>query len=433
MERMKKIMAVVTILAFVLGGFLTPVSANESQEPSAGSGEAVVSTPATDGSGAVATPEASIASCTVPTMIYLNDGLGSVDVDYFNTKDEIFANWSFDNGGCAIEEYKYRVIKLSPWQAVTDWRTTTEESITVDLPSLSLPSLVEGEKYIIKVKAKNSVDWSDKYKTDGQTLDLTAPTMNYFALQQNRPYGGGINLQFSANDSNEIKNFQIYRNGLLYDTVLGATNTYADIISGDNVEFTYYIQAVDAAGNVSLPSNLQSAIVDDIAPGAPSISYWIGGKNIVIFWPAVLNASTYEIYRNGALIYSGPNIKYTDTNTVRGQTYNYTVYALDKAGNKSLASNTLSIYIPKPKVSSVATTGEVQGTSTATPEKTEQISPSPSPSGEVEASETAGPEETQEEAKTNWSLIIAIIIAAAIVISGVLYWWYAREDEDDEI
>lgn len=432
MKRVKKIMAVITIMAFVLGGFLPVAAADESQEVSAGSEAAVVSASVTEESGAVAAPAESITVCTVPTMTSLNDGLGSVDVDYFNTQDEISANWSFNDNGCAIEEYKYRVIKIAgptPWQAITDWASTDKEYITVD--SLSL---VEGETYIIKVIAKNLEGPSEKYKTNGQTLDMTAPLMNYLHLGQNKPYGGEINLIWvPATDANEIANYQIYRNGLLYDTVSGATNTYADVISGDKVEFTYYVKAIDTAGNISEPSNLQSVVVDDVVPGAPSISYWIGGKNIVIFFPAVPNASTYEIYRSGALIYSGPETKYTDTQTVRGETYNYTAYALDEAGNRSLVSNTLEIYIPKPRVSSVATTGEVQGTATATPEKTEQISPSPSPSGEVEATESSAPEETQEEGKTNWSLIIAIIIAAAIVVAGVLYWWYAREEEEDEI
>lgn len=437
MKRVKKIMAVITILAFVFGGFLPVAAANGGQELSAGSGETVVSKPVSEESGAVAAPAESITSCTVPTMIYLNDGLGGVDVDYFNTKDEISANWDFDDKGCLITEYKYRVIKFAgptPWQVITGWIPTTDKFATVDLISLALPSLIEGEKYGIKVIAKNSEGPSEKYKTDGQTLDLTSPVMNYFALQQDRPYGGGINLIWvPATDLNEIASYQIYRNGLIYDTVSGITSTYVDAISGDNVEFTYYIKAVDVAGNISESSNLQSAVVDDVAPAAPSISYWIGGKNIVIFFPAVPGASNYEIYRNGVLIKSGAETKYTDTNTVRGQTYSYNVYALDEAGNRSLISNMLEIYIPKPKVSSVATTGEVQGTATGTTEKTEQISPSPSPSpGEVKAEESSAPEETQEEAKTNWSLIIAIIIAAAIVVAGVLYWWYAREEEEED-
>jgi hypothetical protein len=222
-----------------------------------------------------------------------------------------------------------------------------------------------------------------------------------------------------------------YRNGLLYDTVSGITNTYIDAISGDNIEFVYYVTAVDVAGNVSGPSNLQSATVDDIAPAAPFISYWIGGGNIVVFWPAVAGATNYELYRNGILIKSGLEVKYTDTHLTKGQTYSYAVYALDEAGNKSGPSNTLQIFVPNPTVSSVSTgEGQVQG-ETTTPGQQVSPSPSPSPSGEVKASESSKPEETTDESKTNWSLIIAIIIAAAIVVSGVLYWWYAREEEDE--
>lgn len=443
MKRVKKAIAVVSIMAFIFGGFITTASASPSQEPSADNEEVVASMPAANESEEAVTTGGRIANgCTVPTINYLNDGLTSLDVDYFNTKDEISANWDFiTDESCPIIKYKYRVVKkqgATPWEAVTDWvviNDPSQKQVTADSLSGLITPLEEGEIYVVKVKAKNSAGWSDKYKSDGQILDFTPPTMNYFALQQNKPYGGGIHLEFSANDLNGIKSYQIYRNGLLYDTVSGITNTYVDAISGDIVEFTYYVTAVDVAGNVSEPSNLQSAVVDDVAPGAPSISYWIGGGNIVIFWPAVPGATNYELYRDGVLIKSGPEVKYTDTNLTKGQTYNYTVYAVDEAGNKSGPSNTLAIYVPKPRVSTVATTatgGEVQS---ATTTQGEQVSPSPlpSPSGEVKASESSQPEETAETKKTNWSLIIAIIIAAAIVIAGVLYWWYARGDEENEI
>lgn len=372
--------------------------------------------------------------CEEPTggLVYDGEIIGQ-DAAYFNNASEIAANWSgFNDQGNAIIKFRYSVwrkVSGSPAVKIIDWTKTTNNHFENGID----PSPIEGAKYFTKVEAKNICGWSDIAKSDGEILDTVAPITNYFALQQNKPYGGIIHLVWvPASDANGIKNYQIYRNGLLYDTVNGATTSYNDVISGDNVVFSYYLKAVDLAGNISDPSNGQQAAVDDVAPAAPSISYFIGGGNIVIFWPVVSGATNYEVYRGGTLIHSGSETKFTDVHPTKGMTHNYVVYAFDEAGNKSGPSNTLSIYVPQPTVSSAATSGQVQGTSTGTTQGETQVSPSPSPSpsGEVKASESSVPAEEGTN-KTNWSLIIAIIIAAAIVVAGVLYWWYAREDEDE--
>ena len=408
MKRIKKIIAVVSIMVFVFGSFISTASASPSL------------------------------CSTVPTGGKVNDGRTG-DHRYFNTPTQISANWGdFVTSGeeCQITDYQYRIREVGLVDPVVDWESSTGAVLfTEDLAS---GVLEEGEKYITDVKAINSLGPSLPVSSLGQVLDITKPTIDSFSLFQNKPYGESVTLSWSASDTDGsgIKSYQLYRNGIPLGSALDkSVSSYADTIFGDNLTFSYYLIATDEAGNPSLQSTMLFATVDDVAPAAPSISYWIGGKNIVIFWPGVAGASNYEIYRNGILIKSGVETKYTDTDTVRGKTYSYVVYALDGAGNKSTASNTFEIYVPKPRVSTVSTTatgGQAQGETTTQGQQVSP-SPSPSPSGEVEATETSAPEETAEESKTNWSLIIAIIIAAAIVISGVLYWWYAREEEEDEI
>jgi hypothetical protein len=363
-------------------------------------------------------------------------GVAGIEKSYFNTIDQISGNWSgFETTlECPIIKYKYSIRKVSlPKETIIDWRVPANPTDT-NIIEASL-SLEEGAKYVIWVKARNQGGWSKAVRSSGQTLDLTAPVINYLGLQQNRPYGGGIVLNWvPANDAYGIDQYQIYRNDTLLTTVNGGVNSFADTISGDNINFSYFIKAVDQAGNISDPSNIQSVLVDDVAPSAPIISSFVGGGKIAIAWGAVVGATSYELYRDGALVKSGLETEYTDTNIIKGNTYSYAAFAFDEAGNKSNPSNTLQIFVPKPTVSSVATTaaaGQVQGETTAPGEQQISPSPSPSPSGEVKASESTQPSETAETKKTNWSLIIAIIIAAAIVVAGVLYWWYAREEEDE--
>ncbi|TSC90328.1 MAG: fibronectin type III domain-containing protein, partial [Candidatus Berkelbacteria bacterium Licking1014_96] len=298
-------------------------------------------------------------SCSVPTLNYLYDGLGT-DVNYFNKKNQISANWKFNDNGCPITEYKFRVIKgagITSWQQVTDWLSTVENQARVILPNLGLPSLVGGETYFFKVMARNSAGWSEKYKTDGQMLDTLKPQINSFSLLQDKPYGEKVTLSWSTSDiGSGIKNYQIYRNGAPLGSILDkSVLSYADTIFGDNLTYAYYVIAIDEAGNYSSRSMTLFAAVDNIAPAAPSISYWIGGGKIIIFWPTMAGVSAYKVYRNGALVQSGTDATYADTGIIKGQTYSYVVYAFDVAGNGSFASNTLEIYVPKPRVSSTAT------------------------------------------------------------------------------
>lgn len=438
MRKVKKVIAIISILAFVFGSLLATVSVGPSQARAAADEKIGAETSEDEGES----EEVDISTiCDKPTGGVVYDGVVvGQDAEYFNDVSKISANWDgFTSDPLdPIIKYQYSVWKKvsGPDTKIVDWTKINDPSLksfTAIAPFLV--DLEEGGLYYTKVKAKNSCGWSKPaVKSNGQTLDTEKPQIDSFSLLQDKPYGENVTLSWSASDTggSGIESYQLYRNGIPLGSALDeSVLSYADTIFGNNLTYSYYLIATDEAGNSSLQSTTLLATVDDVAPGAPVISYWIGGGNIVIFFSPVANATNYEIYRNGMLIYSGPEVKYTDTQLTKGQTYNYTAYALDEAGNKSGPSNTLEIYVPKPRVSTVATTatgGQVQGETTT---QGQQVSPSPSPSGEVQASESSQPSETAETKKTNWSLIIAIIIAAAIVISGVLYWWYAREEEDE--
>ena len=58
---------------------------------------------------------------------------------------------------------------------------------------------------------------------------------------------------------------------------------------------------------------------------------------------------TYDIYKNGVYIASTNTIKYTVTGLTPATTYTFYVIAKDKAGNKSVPSNIVTITTPKRK------------------------------------------------------------------------------------
>ncbi|MCX6811292.1 MAG: lamin tail domain-containing protein [Candidatus Berkelbacteria bacterium] len=365
---------------------------------------------------------------------------------FINKIDELTFNWDgFIDNESIIIEYE--------WEVYDDTDTEIYQgTIAGDANGYTLAGigLDEGREYKVEVADINNA-WleSDEVESLSIIADVSAPSAIEDLTVSEKPYDtdGQLHLIWSASADNlggsGVEKYEVYRvtssttvlaGWVLHDEAVTSYN-FTDNFYGDSVWVEYYVLVVDKVNNKTSAgdSGIDSTIVDTVAPAAPVINYTRDGNIITINWQAVAGATSYVVYRDGAPIPVGGALSYIDYSSKKGETHSYYVVAVDAVGNVSAPSNTLEIYVPKPKVSSVATTGEVQGTSTGTTEKTEQVSPSPSPSpsGEVKASESSKPAETAETKKTNWSLIIAIIIAAAIVIAGVLYWWYAREEEDE--
>jgi fibronectin type 3 domain-containing protein len=276
--------------------------------------------------------------------------------------------------------------------------------------------------------------------------DLTVVDKPYAINQVTLSWSAAFDDESETSNVSGIKSYFIYRSTALsinqfVGEVLddGSTSySFIDIFPpADNLECAYLIRVVDKAGNTSSHSNVDRTIIDNIAPVAPTISYSYEDGAVIISWAPVDDAGAgYAVFRNGMFVQQSSDTKYIDQATIKGSTYSYYVVAVDLSGLNSGPSNTLEVFIPQPRVSSVATAGtggNVLAESTTGQEETVSPSPSPSPLGEVQGSESTSPsaeEEAQEEGKTNWSLIIAIIIAAIIVIAGLLYWWYSREEDE---
>jgi hypothetical protein len=73
------------------------------------------------------------------------------------------------------------------------------------------------------------------------------------------------------------------------------------------------------------------------APSAAPAAINITTTSATIYWSSVPGATGYELYRGGVLVYSGPNVTFTDTglspNTVYGYTARaYNAYAVSPHG-----------------------------------------------------------------------------------------------------
>ncbi|MFD4785652.1 fibronectin type III domain-containing protein [Streptomyces sp. NPDC058459] len=119
--------------------------------------------------------------------------------------------------------------------------------------------------------------------------------------------------------------------------------SWTDKAAAERTAYTYYVAAVDAAGNPSATRATASAARGDHAP-APATGMTAVFKprtGIVLRWtPSTSDdVDRYDLYRDGHLYRAGVwGATYTDETVDRGHTYTYTVVAVDRAGNRSPVS-----------------------------------------------------------------------------------------------
>jgi hypothetical protein len=188
----------------------------------------------------------------------------------------------------------------------------------------------------------------------GDTTAPTAPTNLTAALA-----GSTANLSWTAGTDNVgVTGHRVSRDGtMLPGTASGTTFADAGLAAGTH---TYTVTAVDAAGNASGPSNSASVTMaaadhppptDTTTPTAPAnLTAALAGSTANLSWAAStdnVGVTSYRITRNGVVVTTVLNTFYNDTNRPVG-TYNYTVAAIDGAGNVSAESNSSSVTVQPP-------------------------------------------------------------------------------------
>jgi fibronectin type 3 domain-containing protein len=156
----------------------------------------------------------------------------------------------------------------------------------------------------------------------------------------------------AATDNVGVTGYQVFRGTSQIGSVSGTTFAYTDNSPGAGSQ-SYTVRAVDAAGNVSDPSNTATATVPDAQkPTAPSnlLATRNGASQVDLTWQASsdnVGVTGYRIFRGATQIATvgGTTLSYSDTGLATG-TYSYTVRAVDAAGNESDPSNVSSVTVP---------------------------------------------------------------------------------------
>jgi chitodextrinase len=145
-----------------------------------------------------------------------------------------------------------------------------------------------------------------------------------------------VDLSWSASsDDVGVAKYRVFRETTPPIPIAEATTTgYSDRTVAADTTYTYFIQALDAAGNVSAPSGAVSVTTPPpTVPAAPTgIAATAGDAQVALSWNAVSGATGYRVHRDNASIASASTTSYTDTGLTNGTTYSYQVSAVNSVG-----------------------------------------------------------------------------------------------------
>jgi len=174
----------------------------------------------------------------------------------------------------------------------------------------------------------------------GDTEAPTTPT----GLDTSNVTDNSVGLSWNASTDNvAVTGYNVYQDGTYNKTVTGTSTTMSDLIP--STQYSFYVRAVDAAGNASGNSSTVNATTTDTeAPTTPTglVASNVTSSSVDLSW----NASTdnvevtgYDIYRNSTYNKTVTSTLATMLGLSANTSYNFYVIAVDAAENESDSSN----------------------------------------------------------------------------------------------
>lgn len=215
------------------------------------------------------------------------------------------------------------------------------------------PLVIREDPYPDELRVILYEDGVQVYPNEGGVADTIAPSAPT-GLIATAVTPTSVSLAWSpATDNVGIDHYEVRRNGVAIGTTT-STTTFLDIDVSRNLTLTYTVVAVDAAGNVSAPSNALVVTTPNVADTTPpsvptNLVATLAGDDVALSWTAStdnVGVASYVIERDGADVATSTTTSYVDANRPAGATHRYVVYAKDAAGNRSTGSNIVTITIP---------------------------------------------------------------------------------------
>ena len=277
--------------------------------------------------------------------------LGDVDNEQPSIPSNLAASNITQTHAYLSWDYSIDNIEVTKYEIYRDGEIINNTSST----SAYVQNLVADTEYTLYVLAK---DASGNISGSSNTINIQtlenpdtenplAPTnLSALNITQTTLY---LNWDIPC-DNKGVTEYNVYENNIFL--VSTNTNELFRANLAPNTSYSYYINAKDAAGNISENSDVINittlGIVDTIAPATPTnlIASNIAHSSLYLSWnESTDNVGTilYYIYQNNNLLTSVTNTNYSVTDLVPGTDYSFYVIAKDAAGNVSDNSNIIDV------------------------------------------------------------------------------------------
>lgn len=259
------------------------------------------------------------------------------------------ADNSGTNGPVTVDLFINGTLKSSKNAAPYDvaWDTTTVPNGPYTIVAKATDALGNSNSATINVTVKN-----------GDTQPPTVPS----GLKASATGPKNVALSWDPSTDNVgVAGYKIVRNGSVITQVSASPTQYNDANVLPNTEYSYQVEAFDAAGNVSAPSATATTTTPQVpnpsdTPAAPvNLAATAGSSSQVnLRWDdpnTTVTVNGYDIYRatNGGTatkIATAPSTSFGDTGLEGATKYSYYVVAISSAGKPSKPSGTIAVTTP---------------------------------------------------------------------------------------
>jgi glucose/arabinose dehydrogenase/chitodextrinase len=215
--------------------------------------------------------------------------------------------------------------------------------------------------YVVALdQAGNNTAGSSIQVTTTEAPDMQAPTAPS-GLSAAAITGTSLILNWTASTDNVgVAGYDVYRNNVKINTGLVTGTSYNVTGLTNATSYSFYVKALDDAGNASANSNTLNVTTPDTqSPSAPSnlAASAVTSATLTLTWSAAVDnvaVTGYDVYQNNNKINVSPvtGLSYNVTGLTASSTYSFYVQARDAAGNISANSNSINVTTPAASVCS---------------------------------------------------------------------------------
>jgi chitodextrinase len=220
--------------------------------------------------------------------------------------------------------------------------------------SASITSLVNGRSYVVTVRTVTTVLNSSYEGTTASSPVIGTPRDS---VPPAAPLGvaadrgdARVTLSWTANSADhDVDGYRVLRDGAPVTGLLSGAGTTGYIDTGlvNDQTYGYTVQTHDTSGNWSVSSSpvALATPTDLTAPAAPTGLVAIRGDGQVsLSWSAngEPDVASYRVLRNGVEVATVTGTEHVDTGLVNDTPYVYSLVAVDRHGNRSAESESVS-------------------------------------------------------------------------------------------